>query len=192
MQIDIALPSATETDDPAFVLIADNIARNLLAARQPESLFRFHVRNWFDQKWLGFAYKTLGALAVWHTLKALTPPPFHPRRILRQEAFRRVSGEPLVYEAYQSPPWHVWQPSANNQWRQFRRWQGFAILVWFSSNTAKQGQGSIMVYIVNHGENEAWHASFAKTGGAWRIYKTQDIPREELENLIQTPNEALA
>ena len=172
--------AATPQDDPAFVEAVETILDVVVSENSPEVVAVIQIENRFDHKWLRFSGKVLGALGVWKS--PLTIPPFHPNRVVRETAHRRVErGE---YEQFRAPPLHVVQPSDRNLNRRLRQRTDSGVFLWWSGDSVTSGKGSVMVY-VHVGEVPAcWFASLDRDT-TWRINKTKGITRGIVERYLE-------
>ncbi len=181
-------------DDPAFLAITDRIIESVVDENKPEDFFLVRINNWFDRKWLQFS--GLGIVhfdsglprpevaldEVWK--KKLTFPPFTPARVLGQYYFCLTTKK--NYEE-QSPPYLIHKAerkhSATNLNRYVKDSSRSGAFLWYSSNSAKNLQGSMMVYKVSDGETQSWYASFEKKK-SWGIKQTQGISKAILNDRI--------
>ena len=147
------LPS--ESDDNDFVKIVEQILDVGINLGCPEKVFLIKVDNWFDFKWRGFSHKILGAVGI--RQKPLRIPPFIPNRIVEQKYFQRV-GE--IYHTKNANPLHIRQSSNLNVARIIN--QKSAIYIWFSGETVKNSQASLMVYLFKEDFQNSWYVSFLK------------------------------
>jgi hypothetical protein len=133
---------------------------------------------------LVFPGKKMGAFGV-HGVP-LTMPPFNPNRVLSQR-FYALNPDSLAYER-NWPPFrlHPEQPSEENFHRHFKNCAGSGAFVWYSSDSARTGNGALMIYVTRHkqvlcgylglerGKNDEWVArSYCVEG--------RQIPLELLE-----------
>ena len=177
-------------DDSQFLTAMDSLIATMVAQRQPEDLYVTRINKWFDHKWLGFSGKgrvkfegfppiDTALDAIWR--EKLTFPPFNPKQIGQQLYWhRRDDGG---YGGTDDPKWiYKWQlqPSADNLNRRVADFSGSGLFVWFTSNTATNDHGSIMVYQTHDGEVWAWYASFRQKNG-WVVDRTRGIDKKSVE-----------
>ena len=63
--------------------------------------------------------------------------------------------------------------------------KGDAVMfVWFSSNTAINQKGSLMIYRVQNDEVQTWYASF-ENKDSWQLARTKGIGLHELRQYIK-------
>jgi hypothetical protein len=58
------------------------------------------------------------------------------------------------------------------------------VFLWFTSETAENGRGSVMVYAVCEGNVLAWFASFQR-GQEWQLLRVKGASRDEVTGLLQ-------
>jgi hypothetical protein len=171
---------ATTADAPGFlehVRRAGDGVCNLLA---PPDLYLIHVANWFDAKWLRFSGKALGALSFWKY--ELTVPPFHPHRVRSETLLRKADN---AYRVVPIPnrPVHVYQESSRNLQRFMHRALPNTACLWYSSDSAAIGRGSLMVYAPRVDDYWAWYADCHLRNGAWDLRYAHGISRQEFQQL---------
>ncbi len=183
-------------DDPAFLTVVDRIVAKLCDQHRFEEVHLIHIDNWFDHKWL--SYSGCGVVAFqggyyWlETAKKetwqeqLTFPPFNPNRVVAQFQFVRIAEH--QYEE-QAPPYLIHsrkrKSSAKNLNRRVTDFCQSGLFVWYSSGTATNLRGSIMVYRVLNGEVATWYASFSQRGG-WQLDQVKGIHREQVLSLTMS------
>lgn len=173
---------STAQDDPRFVQLAENVIVSCVDMYSPVWFSVMHLDNWFDEKWLGFSGKFLGAVGVWHRTDNLRFPPFIPSRIQKSTGYERKDGG---YEG--RPAWcHRYQHSGENLHRPFARSSRDSLFFWYSGRSAESGHASLMLYGRKDDENFAWYASFRRAD-EWSLNKTKDISRREMEHLMLDP-----
>lgn len=175
--------SLSENDDKKFVEIVAQVLNVGVNLTQPEEVFIVKTDHWFDFKWRGFSYKTIGALGVWRN--PLRVPPFIPDRIVEQTYFQKV-GE--IYRQAESKPLHTYQQSENNAQRKIDRQS--ALFIWFSSATVLNSQASLMVYTFSKDFQNSWYVSYVKKSD-WQIYKTDNISKASVKSMIENDYPAL-
>ncbi|MHC4502658.1 MAG: hypothetical protein ACYTFI_05075 [Planctomycetota bacterium] len=178
-----------ESDDPAFLAIVAGAVRSLVEEHDSNEFAVIRIRNWFDHKWLRFSGH--GRVA-WHSVRdehpqaALAPfhrekvtfPPFAPNRVLMQQAFKL----PSVRAKYQVHSTYKERSHWNLQRRVLQYTQdGF--FVWYSSNSAPNGQGSLMVYVAKGGSVTTWYASLRHADG-WALDRVKGASREYVQALL--------
>lgn len=177
-------------DDPAFLALVDRIIDILIQDHEPIEFFVVRIKNWFDYKWLRFSGIGIvpfnggvpqpeAALSEFHR-KELTFPPFTPSRVLAQNYFCLTTKK--HYEE-QSPPYLVHKTerehSSANLHRHVKKFSDSAVYLWYSSNSAKNLQGSVMVYLADTKGTESWYASLQKKE-TWAINQTKGINKDSL------------
>jgi len=181
-------------DDPAFLALVDRITDAVVKQYSPADVFIVRIKNFFDHKWLRFS--GMGRVAVdtgfpgldvaldeFHD-KNLTFPPFTPSRVLAQYYFGLTTKK---YYEEQAPPYLIHDQerkhSAANLHRHVKDFSGSAVYLWFSSNTAKNQQGSLMVYLTHEEQIDSWFASFHKKH-TWTIKQVRGINRDYLDEIV--------
>jgi hypothetical protein len=172
-----------ENDDKNFIGLVEQISNVGINLTQPEEVFIIKIDHWFNFKWKSFSHKIFGALGVWRD--ELRIPPFIPDRVVEETFFQKI-GE--VYETKSANPLHIYQPSENNARRKIKRKS--ALFVWFSGETTKNSQGSLMIYTFSKDFQNAWYVSFIKKSD-WQIYKTDNISKTEAKAMIENDYLAL-
>ncbi len=170
---------STKSDDPAFVRLIASILDSAVAESTPDIVTVIQIKNWFDQKWLNFSGKVLGAFGIWKS--ELTVPPFHPNRVISQTVSRLTDGQ---YEEFEAPPLHVLQPSSANLSRKMRHQTESGVFAWWTSNTVENDQGSLMVYTQIEDESFTWFLGFQKIDD-WKINKYIGITAGLIETYMK-------
>jgi hypothetical protein len=179
-------------DDPAFLNCVDRVIAGLIDRHAPEEFYLIRIANWFDHKWLRFS--GIGRVPIHgsaiHTAldefsqEHLTFPPFTPNRVATQHYFSR--GPEGDFD--EQPPARLVHASARRQSASnlHRRVVDFcpsAVFVWFSSNSAANRQGSVMVYAAFSGQVAAWYAAF-RFDRTWRLGRVKGIGIAEVESYV--------
>jgi hypothetical protein len=179
-------------DDPAFLNCVDRIIAALIDRDASEELYLVRIANWFDHKWLRFS--GIGRVA-WNGLliqtaldefsqEQLTFPPFTPSRVVTQHYFNRGPGG----QFYEQPPVRLVHRttrghSSRNLHRRVADFSQSANFVWFSSNSAANRQGSVMVYSTYFGHFNAWYAAL-RFDRTWRLGRVKGIGTAEAEAYV--------
>jgi len=170
---------STPADDLAFVRLIASILDAAVAEWTPDILIVIHIRNWFGQKWLRFSGKVVGARGVWEP--ELTLPPFHPHRVISQTASRLMNGE---YRRFEAPPLHVLQTSSQNLRRKMLRQTRSGVFAWWTSHTAANRRGSLMVYSQIEDESSTWFLDLKKDG-SWKVNTSLGIPDAVIKKCME-------
>jgi hypothetical protein len=178
-------------DDPQFVELVCRIISGLLNANAVEEVFVVQIDNWFDHKWLNFSGKGRVRFDDWRIdidtaldgfhQENITFPPFTPNRVVEEYYYLRDPGG--TYVASGAAPFVHSRRRAASCWNLQRRVTGFsdsAIFAWFSSNTAANRRGSVMVYKAYGRRVTTWYAAFAKTE-RWEILRVDGADRAQLQ-----------
>jgi hypothetical protein len=180
--------------DREFLEIVERIVARRAEKFGLQEIFLIEIRNWFDQKWLGYSGKALvqnpfsaafqgvpGAEKLLKSVPAifrklpLTVPPFTPPRIIRERYFRRAEEGQFVAVG-RSKPVHPYerQSSSTNLHRTVRNISDSAIFAWYSSNATKNSAASLMVYITKGTKSSASFRAFRKNP-QWKLIATRGI-----------------
>ena len=184
-------------DDRTFLTAVNSLLARLVVEFEPERVFAIRLSKWFDHKWLG--YSGIGRVSFpgsapgiavpygfpradtaldEHSQSKLTLPPFNPKQVIGEVHWGR--NDDCTYSKVLRPaPVHrrILEHSSANLHRRIRdRWPS-AIFLWFSSNTATNGHGSVMVYVTTTESQSSWYASFSQSRG-WRIDRVKGTRKE--------------
>jgi len=189
-----------QNDDPEFAALIKRIVGGVLLQNKPRELYVVEIKNWFDQKWLGFSGKGCITAQIapafsassdqYNTvldefwLEKITVPPFTPQRVLNQRYFSEGLGG--IYAEAEAP--YVLHRSwltrtDNNLHRRIEEISDSAVLTWYSSNTRVNRKGSLMVYAVQRERVRVWFASLQKED-VWKLHLTKGIARTEIEGFL--------
>ena len=184
-------------DDPAFLTVVDRIIAALVRQSWPEDVYLIHVDNWFDRKWLRYSgygviafpegYPYILTAKAEHRQDQLTFPPFTPNRIVAQYLFCRIGQG--AYEE-QAPAHLIHQRerarSAKNLRRRVADFSRSGLFMWYSSRSAQNRRGSLLVYGTRENELAAWYACFTNRDG-WQLDQVNGISREVVVSLAAEP-----
>jgi hypothetical protein len=186
-----------EHDDPQFVELAKQLISGLMTIDFPDEIFVVKIDNWFDHKWLKFS--GIGRVGFFLDFRLerdtaldefrqdkITIPPFNPNRVVGEYYFVRDSagecvaslGKPYVHERKLAS-------SSHNLHKRIIDLASSALLVWLSSNTKKNGRGSIMVYEVNGPDVQTWYVGLSKQEKEWKVHRTEGITLGQVQSLIE-------
>ncbi len=169
-------------DDPIFLDLAGQLIAGAALFNGLTDIVLVHVDHWFGPRWLGFCGKLLGVAGVRsRSLKGpLTPPPFHPHRILSAKSYRFRESKSFEYRE-ESTSLHECRPSHDNIHRTL---PGNTLYAWFSGNTTSTGRGIVMVYVVKRDQCEGWYIAFDKRHD-WHLAQTVEISPNRVHEYIQ-------
>jgi hypothetical protein len=189
------------TDDSDFLGLLSSLVGGLVARLNPEEVWIVHIDNWFDHKWLEFSGNgsvasgippillgrpdALSSVKFSFYQEKLTFPPFTPNRILGQWSYV------LTLDGYTEVPLPSLphntrsQHSSSNIHRRIESHADSACFIWYSSNTLKNGRGSIMVYEIESERTGCWFASFRRHN-KWELTLTKGVSRSEIQKLIHS------
>jgi len=154
-----------ESDALEFIARVEAIV-SLAIASHPPAFRLVRINNWFGDRWVGFAGKVLGAAGAWLG-EELVVPPFVPSRIVGERCYGERPNGGYV-EVPCRAPLHISQTSENNLRRRVRTIAPNEALLWYSGNSATNGRGSVLAYVLSQGEYEAWYADLAAPSWAPR------------------------
>jgi hypothetical protein len=178
-------------DDRTFLLAVNGLVARLVNEFEPERICAVRLNKWFDHKWLGYSgkgrvafpygYPYVDTALDEHYQKELTLPPFNPKQVITESHWER-NREHHYSRLAKPKPVHrriLEHSSANLHRRIGDRWSS-AVFMWFSSNTASNEHGCVMVYVVTPQLQSTWYASFTKTRG-WRVNRVKGIAKERVQ-----------
>ncbi len=173
------------SDDPVFLTALNGMLAALVDVHQPKEVHFIRIDRWFDHKWLRFS--GMGRVAFFYGGTAidtaldpiwrekLTFPPFTPNRVLEQLSFRRADGGYLRNNDARAIHRSARSHSAANLQNRVAAFTNSGLFVWFSSDTKKLDQASVMSYAVEDDSAVNWFASFRKNDGAWSVHRVKGI-----------------
>lgn len=174
-----------ETDDETFTEIVSDVVNGMLLDAKVAGISVVKIRDWFGPKWLGFTGKKLGAFGVHDFPVAI--PPFHPNRVLSQRFYAYHSNS-LTYEKIW-PPFrlHIHQHSEDNFERRLYKYFRSGAFAWYSSDSARTGQGALMIYVTIEKNIRCGYFGLERVGDrCWRArshaLSGRQIPIEVFEN----------
>jgi hypothetical protein len=171
-----------EQDDQQFVELVSAIVAGAIVCYQPKAIYVVQIDGWFDHKWQYFSGVIDLQFGTWHS--PLTPPPFHPNRVIDQLYFHTEGTTPLNYVAGEAKPLHIKQHSWSNRHRRIRRITESGLFLWYSGETGKSDRASIMLYHVEQEAESCWYASLIKKD-SWKWNKVKGTSKQELEGIIR-------
>ena len=177
----IKLP-VTKQNDPRFITVVSNVLNSCVNRYHPTEVYVVEIDHCFDRKWQRFSGKVLGALGTWN--RRLVIPPFDPRRVVSQCFYRTNSAG--GYRLATARPLHIEQPGAHNTSRWLSQVSDSGIFMWYSGETLKTNQASILVYQIDVSGTTDWFASFT-LNGEWKLHRARDISRRVLEDMMNVP-----
>ena len=156
-----------------------------------EHLFVIRIKNWFDEKWLGFSGKGLVpfdsprsshpqvAIAEFRQDK-VTFPAFTPKRVLSEYEWTLDGGTPLDRHVHRRRLEH----SAANLHRRIADFSKSLLVFWISTNSASNGRASVMSYLSCDGRVDTWYAGFRRDESVWHVDRVKGISRERVVSMI--------
>ena len=177
------------TDSLEFITIIESIISNLIVQFNVDDICIIKVKNWFDHKWLNYSGKSIihfeetthpDKVAITNNWKKrITIPPFNPNRILYEKLIQRKDHSNPRFEKLI----HNRQRSTDNSDNYVYLKSDNGLLVWYSSNSKVNNQGSLMVYRVDNDSVDTWYASY-ENKGEWIIRDTKSINQNSLKKLM--------
>ena len=178
----IRLPR-TLADAAGFLDRVESSIAGVVSTPRPPRLCLVRVDSWFDDKWVQFSGKMLGALGV--AAIDVTVPPFHPHRV-QGESWWMLGAKAVEYVPDANPhaALHIEQPSERNLRRRMRDLAPGAMCAWYSGDSAVLGRGSLMVYMPSaDGTYWCWYVALAAAEARWRTTRLSGISQAEFEAL---------
>src|SRR5579859_2168859 len=177
-----------EGDSTDFIIILEEIVNRLIVNNDVAEIRVVRIKNWFDHKWLNYSGKGVThSTETFHPdhvvlsdfwKERITVPPFNPNRVLSEIRYHRSATGNKTFEK----SLHNWQRSSDNQNNRIGDKSENGLFIWYSSETDKNQQGSIMAYRVDKDDVETWYANFQNKDG-WRVTKAKGINIDELKDL---------
>jgi hypothetical protein len=157
-----------EGDDVDFIHLARTAIADEVKIASRE-IYLVKIDQWFGKNWLRFSGKVMGAFGIkkWR----LTPPPFHPSRVVFERHFTIEPGAKAYVEDEALRPLHIHQTSEENRRRYIDDVTESGTFVWYSGDTQKSGRGSMMVYVISADERSEWYVELIRDRSAWRMSK---------------------
>ena len=174
-------------DDDRFIEIVRGAIEAVVHRDSPGSLRVIRIDNWFGEKWRGFAGKMLGDLGVGRG--RLRIPPFVPSRVDSESLWTNRDSDYAPHSEFDLL--HKRILSEANLRRYFDQYCPDTIAVWFSSKSASNGRGSIMVYSdVGMTRTVSWYVEVTATKN-WNPSVANGVTSSEFLELI-SPSQTLA
>ena len=172
---------ANEGDDPRFAELVEGVVEATSIRTPGEKIRVIRIDNWFSQRWRGFVGKLMGAAGV--SRGRLVVPPFVPSRVESESLWLNVDGNYYREQDFESI--HKRMRSEDNFKRYFDLVCPKTNAIWFSSNSMKNGRGSIMVYS-SAGTNRGlgWYVELSEAK-SWGLTVTNGITHPEFEKLLR-------
>jgi hypothetical protein len=173
---------ANSTDDVRFLDLASRLIAGAALSNGLSDVVAVHVDHWFGERWLGFCGKFLGSAGVRSRRLdgELTPPPFHPHRVLSARVYRLTGAQTFEY-VDDAKSLHGYRTSQANINQTFRRNRLYA---WYSGDTAATDKGVVMVYAIKKAENAAWYTAFHKVP-IWHLGQTVGVSPRAVHEFIE-------
>ncbi len=174
---------ANPTDDAPFLDLASRLVAGAALSNGLSDVVAVHVDHWFGERWLGFCGKLLGSAGVRSRRLdgELTPPPFHPHRVLSARVYRLTEARTFEYWE-DAGSLHGYRPSQSNINQTFRRSRLYA---WYSGDTIATDKGVVMAYAIKKAQNAAWYTAFHKSP-AWHLGQTVGVSPRVVHEFIES------
>jgi hypothetical protein len=173
-------------DDERFIEVVRGVITAIVHRDNPISLRVIRIDNWFGERWRGFAGKTLGALGV--SGGRLVIPPFVPSRVHSESSWTKGDSGYVLDSDFDVL--HRRIRSEENLRRYFDQHCPNTIAVWFSSRSAPNGRGSIMVYSdVGMERTVSWYTELTATKN-WVPSIANGITTSDFLQLVAPQSEA--
>jgi hypothetical protein len=171
---------STAGDDDRYIEIVRGVVEVVVRRDSPARLRIVRIDNWFGEKWRGFAGKVLGAFGV--SRGRLVIPPFVPSRVESECSWTKGESEYVLDP--DSDVLHKRIRSEGNLRRYFDQHCPGTIAVWFSSKSASNGRGSIMVYSdVGMEQTVSWYVELTEARN-WETSVANGITTSEFLKLV--------
>jgi hypothetical protein len=175
----------TDDDDDRFIEIVNAVIEAVVHRESPRTLRVIRIDNWFGEKWRGFAGKVLGAFGVGRG--RLVIPPFVPSRVDSEYSWSKGDSGYILDSEFDVL--HKRMRSEANLRRYYDQLCPATVAVWFSSKSASNGRGSIMVYCdVGMEHTSSWYVELAASK-VWQTSVANGITTSEFLNLLTHNNE---
>jgi hypothetical protein len=176
-------------DDERFLAAVERIV-DAFEKLDTEHLRIVRIKNWFDEKWLGFSGKGLVPFDFpWnnHDQVALdgfrqekvTFPPFTPKRVTDEYEWARDGAEPTKRVHRRRL-----ERSAANLHRRVSDFSRSLQVFWISTNSASNGRASVMSYRSCDADVDTWYAGFRRDQSVWHVDRVKGISRERVVSMI--------
>ncbi len=166
--------AADNDDAPEFLAEVQTLTDRLLHAFAPPAIVVIKIDNYFGKKWLHFSGKLhCGRAAVGIWKKSLNVPPFVPNRVVSQSAFAGLAYD----EPISTNPIHIHAESKNALRRYVADVAHGAAIVWYSGQSKKTGQGSMMAHFPTADGYWPLYVHWVNRG-SWRVVESFEINYE--------------
>lgn len=179
-----------QDDEDALVGWLARIVNGVAATSRPDAVHVVELDHWFDQKWLGFSGKALGAVGRWAT--ELTVPPFHPHRVLNERHYKQGDDRVGYVAVAGGPTLHREQSSSQNLQRRMNRVAPATACFWYGGDAATAGRAALMAYVPAEAESSGWYVGLAREAEGWRPVTLVGITSGELAHIEGAASERSA
>lgn len=180
---------ATSNDDTPFLHLVGRLIDGTARANHFTRVIVGHIDHWFGPRWLGFCGKMLGTAGVRsrRLTGRLTPPPFHPNRVLSVRGYELAESGAFEYQG-EVGGLHGFRSSESNIDRRLARGRAYA---WYSGDTVSAEKGVVMVYLAHWEWAAAWYVGFNKLP-VWHLAQTRAIAPNRVHELLECASRAVA
>jgi hypothetical protein len=171
-----------QLDDTAFIRLLGSFVAAYVKSTSATRIYLTHIDNWFGESWLGFAGKWQGIAGVRQRRgrlstdtrsRSLAIPPFRPTRVQSYAGYE-VTAEGTLLE-FAVSPLHCEKNGGCIQ-----TLFGEGLFVWYSGNTSENSTGSLLVYELNFGGQDAWYLNFSTDDHAkWNVISCRNTQLKE-------------
>jgi hypothetical protein len=167
-------------DNARFIEIVRRVVDASVHRDSPGSLRVIRIDNWFGERWRGFAGKMLGAVGV--SRGRLVIPPFVPSRVNSEVCWSKGDSGYVIEPDFSML--HRRIRSEENLRRYFDQLCPDTVAVWFSSKSASNGRGSVMVYSdVGMKRTVSWYTELTDTKN-WKPNVANGITTSDFLKLV--------
>jgi len=179
-----------DSDNSGFREIVESIIKNLIVSLNPAEISVVRIKNWFDHKWLNYSGKEIKKYdkgkspripfvlePFWN--EQITIPPFTPNRVLSEMLYKLNGTENSKLEE----SLHISQNSTDNRKRLISDRTDNGLCIWISSNSASNGQGSLMVYQIMNSEIQTWYVNIEDKNG-WKVTQSKGIDKSKVQLML--------
>lgn len=196
-----------EGDSEIFLAGLNGLVAHFASEVAPKEVYVKRINKWFDRKWLKYVGNGLIPFPQMEVQfletdcesskvsvqaldgqiqEGLALPPFNPREI--GYPYYWPQGEDGTYDEGIDKPRllqiPLFQYSSLHLQSRVASFTDTGLYVWFSSNTGKEGRGSIMTCLVKDGDTQVGYASLERQSG-WKIEKVEGTNIGILEDWFQ-------
>ncbi len=166
-----------KTDDDRYVQLVESLVTGSSKIILPEIIYIIKIDNWFGNRWLKFSNKVMGAFGI--SSDSLAVPPFIPNRVISENYYVQAEAEHFNDKIFKQPL-HINQHSEQNEKRKISSLYPSTAFYWWSGNTNKNDQGSLMAYLPTKDGHLPWYIGFI-LNESWNICNIKGITQSEIK-----------